>query len=75
MHLTTKDLMKSKGTAESHHPNFPDFRVLKHPEKYFPTGVMGDPQLANREFGERANKIIADKLAELIEKMVEAEVQ
>lgn len=64
-----------KGTAESHHPNFPEFRVLKHPEKYFPTGVMGDPQLANKEFGENANKIIVDRLAELIQKMVESDVQ
>jgi len=62
-----------KGEAKSHHPNFPDFRILKHPEKYFPTGVMGDPQLANKEFGERANKIIVQRLAELIKKMVEAE--
>ncbi len=62
-----------KGTAESHHPNFPEFRVLKHPERFFPSGVMGDPQLANKEFGERANKIIVERLVELIKKMVESE--
>jgi creatinine amidohydrolase len=62
-----------KGTAESHHPNFPEFRVLKHPEKHFPTGIMGDPQLASKEFGEKANKIIAERLVELIIKMVESE--
>jgi len=60
-----------KGTAESHHPNFPAFMVLKNPEQYFPTGVMGDPQLASKEFGERANEVIIDKLAEMIQKMVE----
>ncbi len=60
-----------KGTAESNHPNFPPFMVLKHPERYFPTGVMGEPQLASKEFGEKANVIIIDRLVELIEKMVE----
>jgi len=59
-----------KGTAEPHHPNFPEFRVLKHPEKYFPTGVMGEPQLATKEFGEKANKVIVDRLAEMITGMV-----
>ncbi len=60
-----------KGTAEHHHPNFPEFRVLKHPEKYFPSGIMGDPQLASKEFGERANELIVERLVELIRKMVE----
>ena len=58
-----------KGSAEPCHPDFPEFRILKNPEKYFPSGVMGDPQLASREFGEKANRIIIDKLAELIESM------
>lgn len=60
-----------KGTAEPHHPNFPPFMVLKNPEKLFPKGVMGEPQLASREFGEKANDIIVDTLAEMIRKMVE----
>ncbi len=62
-----------KGTAEPHHPNFPEFRVLKHPEKHFPSGVMGEPQLASKEFGEKANRIIAERLTELIKKMVDSE--
>ncbi len=60
-----------KGTAESHHPNFPPFMVLRNPEQYFPTGVMGDPQLASKEFGERANEVIIDRLVVLIQNMVE----
>ena len=62
------DLVKGKG--ESHHPEFPPYRVERDAEKYFPGGVMGDPQLANVEFGHKANKIIIDELADLIEKMV-----
>ena len=60
-----------KGTAKPCHPEFPKYRVMKDSEKYFPDGVMGDPQLANREFGEKANRIIVDELAELIRKMVD----
>jgi len=59
-----------KGTAKSCHPDFPKYRVLPDSEKYFPDGVMGDPQLAKREFGERANRIIVDELAGLISKMI-----
>ena len=59
-----------KGTAEPHNPNFPPFMVLKNPEKLFPTGVMGEPQLASREFGEKANEVIVNRLVELIRKMV-----
>jgi creatinine amidohydrolase len=58
-----------KGSAEPCHPEFPKYRVIKDSEKYFPDGVMGDPQLANKKFGEKANRIIVDELAELIRKM------
>ena len=61
-----------KGTAEACHPNFPEFRVLKHPEKHFPSGVMGDPTLATKEKGEEFNRAIVDRLCELVEGMVEA---
>jgi creatinine amidohydrolase len=60
-----------KGIAKPCHPEFPKYRVIKDAEKYFPDGVMGDPQLANKEFGEKANRIIVDELAELVRKMVE----
>ena len=60
-----------KGSAESWHPEFPPYRVERDAEKHFPGGVMGDPQLANEEFGHKANKIIVDELADLIRKMVE----
>jgi creatinine amidohydrolase len=59
-----------KGTAKPCHPEFPKYRVIKDAEKYFPDGVMGDPQLANKEFGEKANRIIIDELAILIQAMV-----
>jgi len=60
-----------KGTADPCHPDFPKYRVMPDSEKFFPDGVMGDPQLANREFGDKANRIIIDELAELVKAMVE----
>jgi creatinine amidohydrolase len=62
-----------KGTAKPCHPEFPKYRVMPDAEKYFPDGVMGDPQLATKAFGEKANKIIVDELAILVRKMAEEE--
>lgn len=59
-----------KGSAEPCHPEFKPYRVEKDAEKYFPDGVMGDPQLATEEFGHKANKIIIDELADLVRRMV-----
>ncbi|MDO9537910.1 MAG: creatininase family protein [Thermoplasmata archaeon] len=60
-----------KGTAGPCHPGFPKYRIMRDAQKYFPDGVMGDPQLANKEFGEKANKIIIDELTDIVRKMVE----
>ncbi len=62
-----------KGKAKPCHPKFPKYRVMHDSEKYFPDGVMGDPQLANTKFGRKANKIIVDELAEIIREMVKEE--
>lgn len=59
-----------KGKAKPCHPDTPKYRVMSDAEKYFPEGVMGDPQMANRKFGEKANRIIVDELAILIRKML-----
>lgn len=55
-----------KGTAAAHKVDFPDFLVEAHPEKHFPTGVMGDPTLASAEIGRRANAWIVDRLVEVL---------
>ncbi|MBA3046211.1 MAG: creatininase family protein [Candidatus Thermoplasmatota archaeon] len=60
-----------KGSAEPCHPEFPKYRVMRDAQKYFPDGVMGDPQLANKEFGEKANGIIIDELVDIIRMMVD----
>ena len=63
-----EDLVKGKGTVEF--PQFPPFRVLRHPERYFTSGIMGDPSQASAEVGKRINGIIAKKLTELIRGML-----
>ena len=55
-----------KGTAAPHQVSFPDFLVEAHPERRFPTGVMGDPTLASAEIGRRANAWIVDRLVEVL---------
>lgn len=55
-----------KGTASAHQVRFPDFLVEAHPEKHFPTGVMGDPTLASAAIGARANAWIVDRLCDVL---------
>ena len=63
-----EDLVRGKGTVEF--PQFPPFRVLRHPERYFTSGIMGDPSKASAEVGTRFNEIIAKRLSELIKGML-----
>jgi creatinine amidohydrolase len=58
-----------KGKAKPCHPKFPKYRVMPDAEKHFPDGVMGDPQLAKKDFGDKANRIIIDELVTLVRKM------
>jgi creatinine amidohydrolase len=61
------DLVKGKGKAGKTRP--PKFMMLKDPEKYFPSGVMGDPTNASKEKGEEINEYIINELVKLIEGM------
>lgn len=63
------ELVKGKGKLAK--IDFPPYMILRNPEKYFPTGVMGDPEAASTEFGEKMNKLVLDELKRLIIEMVE----
>ncbi len=63
-----EDLVKGKGVAGNTRP--PKFLVLSDPEKYFPTGVLGNPTNASKEKGEEINDYIINELVKLIEEMV-----
>ncbi|UCE73402.1 MAG: creatininase family protein, partial [Methanomassiliicoccales archaeon] len=62
-----EDLVKGKGEPGSKRP--PKFMVLPDPEKYFPSGVMGDPTNASGKKGKEINDFIIDELVKLIEEM------
>ncbi len=47
-------------------PAFPPFEVLTEPERYFPSGVMGDPSRASAEAGKRAVAHAVDQIAALL---------
>jgi creatinine amidohydrolase len=62
-----EDLVKGEGEAGSTRP--PKFMVLPDPEKYFPTGVMGDPTGASKPKGDQINDYIIKELVKLIKDM------
>ncbi|HWG92114.1 MAG TPA: creatininase family protein, partial [Candidatus Thermoplasmatota archaeon] len=49
--------------------NFPAFLVDPHPERGFPSGVMGNPSLATPELGRALNDYIVERLVELIQSL------
>jgi len=60
-----KDLIKGKG--EQSFPNLPRFEITPDPERYFPSGVMGDPTIASAEKGQRINEYVIDQIVKLVE--------
>jgi creatinine amidohydrolase len=61
------DLHKGKG--EPFYPNFPRFEVTPDPERYFPSGVMGDPTIASAEKGKKINDYVIEQIAKLVEEL------
>jgi creatinine amidohydrolase len=59
------DLVKDKGLKNF--PDMPRFEITPNPERYFPSGVMGDPTKASLEKGQRINKHIIEQIAKLVE--------
>jgi creatinine amidohydrolase len=61
------DLMKGKGVAN--YPIFPKFEITPDPERYFPSGVMGDPTIATPEKGKKINDYVIEQIAKLVEEL------
>ena len=59
------DLIKGKGTRN--YPKLPRFEIVPDPERYFPSGVMGDPTIASAEKGQRINEYVIEQIVELVE--------
>ncbi len=60
-------LIKGRGTCD--YPNLPKFEVVPDPERYFPTGVMGDPTKASSEEGQRINEYVIDQIVKLVKEL------
>lgn len=58
------DLVKTVGQASF--PKMPRFEVVSDPEKYFPSGVMGDPTKASKNKGKIINDYVIEQVAKLV---------
>jgi creatinine amidohydrolase len=61
------DLIRSKG--ERNYPKLPKFEIVPDPERYFPSGVMGDPSKASIRKGERINEYVIEQVVKLVEEL------
>ncbi|MCX8150626.1 MAG: creatininase family protein [Candidatus Bathyarchaeota archaeon] len=61
---TRPDLIKKLGQASF--PKMPRFEVVCDPEKYFPSGVIGDPTKASKEKGKTINDYVIEQVAKLV---------
>ena len=61
------DLIKAKGAAN--YPTFPRFEITPDPERYFPSGVMGDPTIATSEKGKKINDYVIEQIVKLVEEL------
>ncbi len=61
------DLVKAKGEASF--SVMPRFEVVADPERYFPSGVDGDPTAASEGKGKKMNEYVVDEVAKLVEEL------
>jgi creatinine amidohydrolase len=58
-----------KGKGEASFPQMPRFEVVADPERYFPSGVMGDSTAASADKGRIMNEYIVEQVAKLVEEL------
>jgi creatinine amidohydrolase len=61
------DLIKGKG--QRNYPDLPRFEVVPDPERYFPSGVMGDPTIASSEKGQKINEYVIEQIVKLVKEL------
>lgn len=59
------DLITGKGVKNF--PDLPRFEITPDPQKYFPSGVMGDPTIATAEIGKKINTYVIEQIVSLVE--------
>ena len=63
------ELVKVKGEASVW--QMPRFEVVAHPERYFPSGVNGDPTAASADKGQKINEYIIEQVEKLVKTIKE----
>lgn len=55
-----------KGTAKAEFPSHHNYRIVTDPERWFPSGVMGDPSVASKKLGHHLNELVVEGLVRLV---------
>jgi len=61
------ELIKAIGTKSF--PRFPRFEIVADPERYFPSGAIGDPTAASPEKGRMINRYVVKEVVKLVEEL------
>jgi creatinine amidohydrolase len=61
------DLVKTKGKKSF--PEFPRFEIVANVERFFPSGVVGDPTAASVQKGRKINEYVIKGVADLVEEL------
>lgn len=61
------DLIKGKGKKS--YPNLPRFQIVADPERYFPTGIIGDPTIASSKKGRMINRYVLNGVIKLVKEL------
>lgn len=59
-------LVRADRIPEARRPRFPRFQILAHPERQFPSGVMGDTSRVSRAVGERSIRHIVSEIVRVL---------
>jgi creatinine amidohydrolase len=60
-------LIKARGTKSF--PEFPRFEIVADPERFFPSGVIGDPTAASAKKGRMINEYVVKGVVKLVEEL------
>ena len=60
-------LVRGDRIPEEVEPRFPRFQILSHPERLFPSGVMGNPSKASRVVGEQVLRHLTDAIVRILQ--------
>jgi creatinine amidohydrolase len=61
------ELIKAKGTKSF--PEFPRFEIVAEPERFFPSGVIGDPTAASADKGRMINEHVVKGIIKLVQEL------